>query len=39
VGGYTVAHFAQQLPHQLVRSLIISTGLGMSVYFLLKAYR
>lgn len=38
LGGYTVAHFAQKLPQQLVRSAIISTGFGMSLYFLLKAY-
>jgi uncharacterized protein len=39
LGGYTVAHYAQRLPHQLVRGIIIFTGLGMSFYFLLKAYR
>jgi len=39
LGGYTVAHFAQKLPHHLVRGIIIFTGFGMSIYFLLKAYR
>jgi uncharacterized membrane protein YfcA len=39
LGGYTVAHYAQRLPHQLVRGIIIFTGLGMSFYFLQKAYR
>src|SRR6267378_2245120 len=39
LGGYTVAHFAQKLPHRLVRGLIIFTGFGMTFYFLLKAYR
>lgn len=39
LGGYTVAHFAQTLPHQLVRGLIIFVGFGMTAYFLLKAYR
>jgi uncharacterized protein len=39
LGGYTVAHFAQKLPHQLVRGAIIFVGFGMSIYFLLKAYR
>jgi uncharacterized membrane protein YfcA len=39
LGGYTVVHFAQKSPNQLVRSLIIFTGRGMSAYFLLKAYR
>jgi uncharacterized protein len=39
LGGYTVAHFAQKLPHQLVRGLIIFVGFGMTAYFLLKAYR
>jgi uncharacterized protein len=39
LGGYTVAHFAQKLPHRLVRGLIIFVGFGMTAYFLLKAYR
>jgi uncharacterized protein len=39
LGGYTVAHFAQKLPHQLVRGLIIFVGFGMTAYFLMKAYR
>lgn len=39
LGGYTVAHFAQKLPHRLVRGIIICTGFGMTAYFLLKAYR
>ncbi len=39
LGGYTVAHYAQRLPHQLVRSIIIFTGFGMTFYFLVKAYR
>jgi uncharacterized protein len=39
LGGYTVAHFAQKLPHQLVRVLVIFVGFGMSAYFLMKAYR
>jgi uncharacterized protein len=39
LGGYTVGHFAQKLPHQLVRVLIIFVGFGMSAYFLMKAYR
>src|SRR6267154_281838 len=39
LGGYTVAHFAQKLPHRLVRGLIIFIGFGMTFYFLLKAYR
>jgi uncharacterized membrane protein YfcA len=39
LGGYTVAHFAQKLPHQLVRNIIIFTGFGMTFYFLVKAYR
>jgi len=39
LGGYTVAHFAQKLPHKLVRGAIIFVGFGMSIYFLLKAYR
>jgi hypothetical protein len=39
LGGHTVAHFAQKLPHQLVRGLIIFAGFGMTAYFLLKACR
>jgi len=39
LGGYTVAHHAQKLPHRLVRGIIIFTGFGMTIYFLLRAYR
>jgi len=39
LGGYTVAHFAQKLPHHLVRGIIIFTGFGMTAYFLFRAYR
>jgi len=39
LGGYTVAHYAQRLPHRLVRGIIIFTGFGMSSYFLVRAYR
>jgi uncharacterized membrane protein YfcA len=39
LGGYTVAHFAQRLPHRLVRGAIIFTGFAMTFYFLLRAYR
>ena len=38
LGGYTVAHFAQKLPHRLVRGVIIFTGFGMTLYFLVRAY-
>lgn len=38
-GGYFAAHFAQQLPQWMVRMMVILLGLGMTIYFFLKAYR
>lgn len=37
-GGYAAAHYAQKLPHTLVRSMVIAIGLGMTIYFFVKAY-
>ena len=38
-GGYSAAHYAQKLPPQLIRGLVIALGVGMTGYFLVKAYR
>jgi len=38
VGGYFGAHYAQKLPQQWVRWLVILVGAGMTVYFFVKAY-
>jgi len=39
LGGYAAAHYAQKLPHHFVRAMVILVGLGMTIYFFLKAYR
>ena len=39
LGGYASAHYAQKLPQSLVRAMIITLGVGMTIYFFLKAYR
>ena len=39
LGGYASAHYAQKLPQSLVRATIIALGVGMTIYFFLKAYR
>jgi uncharacterized membrane protein YfcA len=39
LGGYASAHYAQKLPQSLVRATIITLGVGMTIYFFLKAYR
>jgi uncharacterized protein len=39
LGGYFVAHYAQKLPQQLIRAMVIALGLSMTAYFLWKAYR
>ena len=38
-GGYSAAHYAQKLPPQLIRGLVIALGVGMTGYFLVKACR
>jgi uncharacterized protein len=38
VGGYFGAHYAQRLPQALVRSFVVAIGMGMTVYFFVKAY-
>jgi uncharacterized protein len=37
-GGYAAAHYAQKLPQVLVRGLVITLGVGMTIYFFVKAY-
>jgi uncharacterized protein len=37
-GGYAAAHYAQKLPNAYVRGMVIVVGLGMTVYFFVKAY-
>jgi uncharacterized membrane protein YfcA len=39
LAGYASAHYAQKLPQSLVRATIITLGVGMTIYFFLKAYR
>jgi uncharacterized membrane protein YfcA len=39
LGGYFVAHYAQKLPQPLIRAMVITLGLSMTVYFLWKEYR
>jgi hypothetical protein len=38
-GGYSAAHFAQKLPQRWVRAMVIALGIGMTIYFFVKAYR
>jgi uncharacterized protein len=37
LGGYASAHYAQKLPQSLVRATIITLGVGMTIWFFLKA--
>jgi uncharacterized protein len=37
-GGYLSAHYAQKLPQAWVRSFVIVLGIGMTIYFFVKAY-
>lgn len=37
-GGYFGAHYAQRLPQRWVRGFVILVGVGMTIYFFLKAY-
>src|SRR5215471_12185556 len=39
LGGYASAHYAPKLPQSLVRAMIITLGVGMTIYFFLRAYR
>jgi len=39
LGGYASAHYALKLPQSLLRATIITLGVGMTIYFFLKAYR
>jgi uncharacterized membrane protein YfcA len=38
LGGYFGAHYAQKLPQSWIRSLVILVGLGMTIYFFVRAY-
>jgi len=38
-GGYAMAHYAQKLPPQLVRAMVIVIGTAMTAYFFVKAHR
>ncbi len=38
VGGYFGAHYAQKLPQSWVRAFVILVGIGMTVYFFVRAY-
>jgi uncharacterized membrane protein YfcA len=38
LGGYFAAHYAQRLPSAWVRWFVILTGMGMTLYFFVKAY-
>lgn len=38
-GGYSAAHYAQKLPQQLIRGLVITLGFTMTIIFGVKAYR
>jgi uncharacterized protein len=37
-GGYAAAHFAQKLPQKIVRGMVLVVGVGMTIYFFVKAY-
>jgi uncharacterized protein len=38
IGGYAAAHFAQKLPQSVVRGFVIVLGVGMTIYFFVRAY-
>ncbi|MGH9676910.1 MAG: sulfite exporter TauE/SafE family protein [Candidatus Acidiferrum sp.] len=38
-GGYGAAHYAQKLPQSWVRFAVTLTGIAMTIYFFLRAYR
>jgi uncharacterized membrane protein YfcA len=38
VGGYFAAHYAQKLPQSWIRAFVLLIGMGMTVYFFVKAY-
>ena len=37
-GGYLAAHYAQKVPQAWIRGFVIVTGVGMTVYFFVRAY-
>jgi uncharacterized membrane protein YfcA len=38
IGGYVAARFAQKIPTQLIRALVIVYGVGLTIYFFWKTY-
>jgi uncharacterized protein len=38
VGGFLTAHYAQRLPQELVRTVVIVVGTGMTAYFFYRYY-
>lgn len=38
IGGYYGAHYAQRLPPAWIRTFVILVGVGMTIYFFVKAY-
>jgi uncharacterized protein len=38
-GGFLTAHYAQKLPQQLVRAVVIAVGTAMTAYFFYRYYR
>jgi uncharacterized membrane protein YfcA len=39
LGGYSAAHYSQKLPQAWIRAFVIVVGIGMTIYFFVKAYR
>jgi uncharacterized membrane protein YfcA len=39
LGGYSAAHYAQKLPQSWIRGFVIAVGVGMTIYFFVRAYR
>lgn len=38
LGGYSAAHYSQKLPQAWIRTFVIVVGIGMTIYFFVKAY-
>jgi uncharacterized membrane protein YfcA len=39
LGGYSTAHYAQQLPQSWIKAFVIAVGTAMTVYFFWRGYR
>jgi uncharacterized protein len=37
-GGYLAAHYAQKVPQSWIRGFVIAVGVGMTIYFFVRAY-